>query len=102
MYKINTRLLSLEQLVNKEYSHLLFAADEFNEVISDFEFNLIELELIEEEVGFLDEEQLSECNFMVTQLDFIYKNLNKVLEVMREKEDKCFVINDEVKLYCLN
>lgn len=94
METINTRLYTLFQLKYKKYGNLINFIEGLNEVISDLEVIVLDLESLQLK-GKLTPELEKTLNIHITQLDYLYKNLNTGLEAMRYHEDKVFVeLND--------
>lgn len=102
MSTINTRLFSLEELQFKKYGVLINGLNMLVELASELEYSLEEINELESEQGFLDSETLSDMNFITTQLDYLYKNLNTTLAAMKFQEAKAFFKVTDLPLVCLN
>lgn len=102
MESINTRLFTVEELKFKKYANLIESLEIIVDSTCDLEWALEEIEEIEKEQGFLGSEMLSEMNYITTQLDYLYKNINTIISAMKCYEAKSFFKVRDLPLFCLN
>jgi hypothetical protein len=95
--EINTNLYSFFQLKYKKYGNLINFIDGLTEVISDLEEIVDALEKLQLK-GELTPELEKTMNLHITQLDYLYKNLNTGLEVKKYHDDKTKFKHNEIIL----
>ncbi len=100
MEAINTNLYTLFQLKYKKYGNLINFVEGLTEVIFDLEEIVDALETLQLK-GELTPELEKTMNLHITQLDYLYKNLNTGLEAMRYHEDKALVVVKDMMI-CQN
>lgn len=102
MESVNTRLFTIEELRFKKYANLMETLHIIIDSSCDLEWAMEEIEEIEQEQGFLGSEMLSEMNYITTQLDYLYKNIDVIISAMKYHESKSFFKVHDLPLFCLN
>jgi hypothetical protein len=102
MESVNTRLFTVEELSFKKYANLMETLQIMIDSSCELEWALEEIEEIEQEQGFLGSEMLSEMNYITTQLDYVYKNIDVIISAMKYQESKSFFKVRDLPLFCLN
>ena len=102
MAKINTKVFTSNELKFKKYYDLIIFFEGLIEVSMDLEYSIEEIEMIEQEDGFLDCEMQHELNLMITQLDIIIKNILTVTNVLKNIENEAFFFFNGDKSFSLS
>ncbi len=91
---VNTRIFTLEELKLKKYVNLKYSLDIILEEAESIEYCIEELLELEKENG-LTEENEKALNFLTTQLDYLFKNIQTIIKALQYHEDKVkYTINE--------
>ena len=82
MNTVNTKLFTIDELKYKKYGDLVNFLTGMFELVDDIQEEIDEIQLIESEDGYLDQETLNELNIMITQSDYLTKNINTTIDTL--------------------
>jgi hypothetical protein len=102
MEALNTKLFTFEELKYKSYSKLYKFIDSLNGLILDLEIDISDIEEVEIETGELTKELSDALNCLITQLDYVNKNLNTALKALEYNERLVFMTFINHPTICLN
>lgn len=103
MESLNTKLFTFDELKYKSYSKLYEFVNTLNGLILDLEIEIADIEELEFLNGGELPEVLNEAlNSRITQLDYMYKNLNTALKALEYNEKEVFVSVINYPSICLN
>ena len=102
MNTVNTKLFTIDELKYKKYGDLVNFLTGMFELVDDIQEEIDEIQLIESEDGYLDQETLNELNIMITQSDYLTKNINTTIDTLNLIEMKSFMKVENLPLVCLN
>lgn len=102
MEALNTKLFTFEELKYKSYSKLYQFIDSLNGLILDLEIDISDIEEVEIETGELTKELSDALNSLITQLDYVNKNLNTALKALEYNERQVFMTFINYPTICLN
>jgi hypothetical protein len=102
MATVNTKLFTSTELNHKKYYDLIILFEGLIKVSMYVEDSIEEIEMIEQEDGFLDCEMQHELNLLITQFDYITKNILTVMNVLKKIENEAFFFFNGDKSFSLS
>jgi hypothetical protein len=91
---VNTKIFTFSELKSKRYGDLMVFFDGLLEVAEDIEYSIEDILELEKE-NELTKELEKELNFLTTQLDYMFKNIQTCNDVIKFLEDKVkFAFNE--------